>query len=189
MAFRRLKLRELLIVELAAAFINRLIPSGLGGLGVHGLYLHKRRHSVAEATAVVSINNLLGMSVHLLLLGFILVAGSAGQLHLGWSQKQGWVLLGIGFVIGAALLMRRARRIVIRFVRNLLVSLRRYERQPHRLVYAALHCALLRSPMCSSSIWLLVILACGSTFPAVSRLHRWRLARCGRTDSRRSCGC
>jgi undecaprenyl-diphosphatase len=143
LAFQRLKLRELLAVELAASCINRLVPSGLGGLGFHGLYLHKRRHTVAQATAVVSINNLLGVSVHLLLLALVLLTGSAGQFRLGWSLKQGWVLLGICLLLGSALLLGRVRRTVRSFVRNLLVSLRRYERQPHRLAYAALAlCAL-----------------------------------------------
>ena len=143
LAFQRLKLRELLAVELAASCINRLVPSGLGGLGMHGMYLHKRKHTVAQATAVVSINNLLGMSVHLLLLALVLLTGSAGQFRLGWSQKQGWVLLGICILLGSALLFRRVRRALRSFVRNLLVSLRRYKRQPHRLAYAALAlCAL-----------------------------------------------
>ncbi len=143
LAFQRLKLRELLAVEMAAACINRLVPSGLGGLGFHGLYLHKRRHTVAQATAVVSINNLLGMSVHLLLLSLVLLTGSAGQFRLGWSFKQGWILLGICILLGSALLFRRVRRVLRSFVRNLQASLRRYERQPHRLAYAALAlCAL-----------------------------------------------
>lgn len=138
LAFRHLRLAELFVVELAAACVNRLVPSGLGGLGVHGLYLHKRKHTVAEATAVVSVNNLLGMGVHLALLAAVLVAGGHSTFHLGWSIKQGWVLLGIGIVVLFVVLYPRVRRVIVQFWRNLLVSLRRYERQPHRLVYAAL---------------------------------------------------
>ncbi len=143
LAFRRLRFTELFVVELAAACVNRLVPSGLGGLGMHGLYLHKRRHSVAEATAVISSNNLLGMIIHLLLLGAVLATGSAGSFHLGSSRSQGWILLGISFALCTTLLIKRLRRAVMSFARNLLVSVRRYERQPHRLVYAALAlCAL-----------------------------------------------
>ena len=138
LAFRRLRLRELLVVELAAAAINRLVPSGLGGLGVHGLYLHNRKHTTAQATAVVSINNLLGMVIHLSLLAAILVTGTAGQFRLGWHFSQGWVLLGGALVVGALLFVRPVRQKLKQFGHNLLVSLRRYERQPHKLAYAAM---------------------------------------------------
>jgi len=40
---------------------KRLLPSGIGSLGLNGVYLYKRKHTVAEATVVVSTNNLLGI--------------------------------------------------------------------------------------------------------------------------------
>jgi len=138
LAFRRLRFRELLVVELAAAFINRLVPSGLGGVGVHGLYLHKRTHTVAEATAVVSVNNLVGMTVHISLLALVVLTGVGGKLHLGWSYKQGWLLLGFVLVIVLGLAVPRVQRALASFTRNLLASLRKYERQPHKLVYTVL---------------------------------------------------
>ncbi len=138
LSFHQLKLRELFVVELAAAAVNRLIPSGLGGLGLHGLYLHNRKHSTAQATAVVSINNLMGMAVHISLLAAVLLTGSAGQFRLGWHFSQGWVLFGFVFVFVALLLIKPARRKLKSFARNLLVSLRRYEREPHKLAYSAL---------------------------------------------------
>ncbi|QQS19514.1 flippase-like domain-containing protein [Candidatus Saccharibacteria bacterium] len=138
LAFRRLKLRELFVVELAAAAINRLIPSGLGGLGLHGLYLHNRKHSTAQATAVVSINNLLGIFIHLSLLCAVIASGAAGQFRLGWQLKQGWILLGIVILVGALLLIAPVRKKLKQFGHNLLVSFKHYEKQPHKLAYAAL---------------------------------------------------
>ncbi len=139
LSFRRLSLGELLIVEMAAAFINRIMPSGIGGLGAHGLYLHKRKHTAAEATAVVSANNLLGMSVHVLLLTLILVAGrNFVFFNPGWSAIRGWTSLGIVIIALGAASLPPVRKKVIGFGRNLIVSLRGYQRQPHQVFFAAI---------------------------------------------------
>lgn len=137
LSFRRLRLRELVVVELAAAAMNRVVPSGLGGLGVHALYLHGRKHTTAQATAVVSINNLLGVLVHLVLLTAVLLMGSAGQFRLGWHYSQGWVLLGFALFFMILLLVRPVRRTLKRFGHNLRGSIRFYKREPHKLFYAA----------------------------------------------------
>jgi len=73
LALHRLRYRQTLLVELASAFVNRLLPAGLGGLGLNGVYLYRRGHTPAEATAVVSVNNLLGISAHLALLAGLLL--------------------------------------------------------------------------------------------------------------------
>lgn len=138
LAFRTLRLRELLIVELAAAGINRIVPSGLGGLGVHGLYLHKHKHSIAQATTTVSINNLLGLVVHLGLLVLLMAIGKPRWFHLGWSIEQRWILLGICLVLCGAALVWLLRVRCLRFARNLLHSLSYYRRQPRRVLYASI---------------------------------------------------
>lgn len=138
LVFRRAPLKELLLIELAASCVNRLVPSGLGGLGLHGLYLHRRSHTTAQATAIVSINNLLGMIIHMSLLAGVVLTGSVRGLQLGWSIKQGWIAAGIGLVPVLLILMPRVRVLVLRFLRNVLHSLLHYRREPHRLVYAGL---------------------------------------------------
>ncbi|MCA9327821.1 flippase-like domain-containing protein, partial [Candidatus Saccharibacteria bacterium] len=87
LAFHRLRMRELYIIELTAALATRLIPSGVGGLGVHGLYLHNRKHTVAQATAAVSVNNLLGLVVHsLLLLGMLSFVDTNIDFRFTWTK-------------------------------------------------------------------------------------------------------
>ncbi len=137
--FRRLSFHELFTVELAAAFINRLVPSGIGGLGVHGLYLHRRKHTVAQATAVVSINNLLGMLVHMtLLVVLLLLLGNTTGFHLSWGVSQIAILLGLVACVVVLLSVRSLRRRMRGFLRNLAISLARYRKQPHMLAFAAL---------------------------------------------------
>lgn len=69
LAFKPLIYGRTVLVQLAAMFVNRLLPAGIGALGANYLYLRKERHSPAQAGTMVAINNLLGFSGH----GFIIV--------------------------------------------------------------------------------------------------------------------
>ena len=128
LALHHILYTQTLLIELAGSFANRLLPAGLGGLGLHGLYLHKRKHTVAEATAIVSVNNLLGIGAHLSLLATACIVQPAllrtfthHWPHLPWAAL-GVVLL---VVFGALYLMSGLRRKLHSFGRNLLVSLER----------------------------------------------------------------
>lgn len=59
------------LLEIAATFINRLLPAGIGGMGVNYVYLRHNKHSQGAAASVVAINNILGFVGHAIL--FILV--------------------------------------------------------------------------------------------------------------------
>jgi len=128
LALHRLRYTQTVLVELATAFVNRLLPAGLGGLGLNGVYLYKHKHTVAEATAIVSVNNLIGMIAHLgLFFGALLVYPSvfkqfAVGLHIHGSWQAG--LLGL-ITIGLVVLLPNMRRRVAGFVRNVWQSLRR----------------------------------------------------------------
>ena len=68
-----LKYLQTLLIEFSAAAVNRLLPGGVGALGVQGLYLYRQKHTAAQATAVVGVNNLLGIVVHLTLLTLLFI--------------------------------------------------------------------------------------------------------------------
>lgn len=77
LAFKRLMFGRTLLVQLAAMFINRLLPAGIGALGANYLYLRHERHKASQAASIVAINNLLGFLGHgILLAGTLLVLGS-----------------------------------------------------------------------------------------------------------------
>jgi len=137
LALHRLRYLPTTLVEAASAFVNRLLPSGLGGLGLHGLYLYKRKHTVAEATVVVSVNNLVGMAAHLALLAATLVLYPAAiHSFVHRVHVASWPLAVGGLVVGmVAVATPRVRQRLARFMQNLLASVRRL-----RLV--ALLCAL-----------------------------------------------
>src|SRR5689334_10316880 len=67
LALHRLSYARTLLVQLAAMFANRLLPAGIGNIGVNYAYLRRRKHKTAEAASVVTINNMLGMAGHMLL--------------------------------------------------------------------------------------------------------------------------
>lgn len=80
LAFRPLAISRTTLVQLAAMFANRVLPAGVGALGVNYLYLRQERHRVSEAASVVAVNNLIGFAGHLLItvVGMVLFAG---QIH------------------------------------------------------------------------------------------------------------
>lgn len=138
LALHGLRYRQTVLVELAAAFVNRLLPAGLGGLGLHGLYLYKRKHTFAEATVVVSVNNLLGMVAHLLLLTVVLAFEPQVLHRLTVHRhfvKASYVVAIVPIVI-LVLLWAPVRTRIARSVNHLLTSVRRLS--PHKLFSALL---------------------------------------------------
>jgi len=129
LALHRLRYRQTALVEVSTAFVNRLLPSGLGGLGLHGVYLYKRKHTAAEATVVVSVNNLVGMAAHLLLLACVLVFHPAVLRQFISRQHvlKGWIVLSVVVVALLVLALPVVRRRIAGFVRNLLKSVRKLQ--------------------------------------------------------------
>lgn len=126
LAMHRLLFTETLLVELATALANRVLPAGLGGLGLNGVYLYRRKHSAAEATAVVSVNNLIGMCAHLLLLFSVLafqptvVRTLFDHYHVPWTGGLVAVVLLL-----SSYLVPWVRGRLSRFTGNLVKSLRK----------------------------------------------------------------
>lgn len=136
LALHKTILRQLLVLELAAAAVNRLLPAGLGGLGLNGWYLLKHKHSAPEATAVISTNNLLGMLVHASAFIAMLCLGY-GRLPHGLVISSTAVVL---LVIVAALLIAiglKFRRKIGQFLINVWRSLKSYRKRPLQLITAA----------------------------------------------------
>jgi undecaprenyl-diphosphatase len=143
LALHRLRYWQTVLVEVATAFVNRLLPSGIGGLGIHGVYLFKQKHTGAEATVVVSVNNLLGMGAHLLLLAgavtynlAVLHRFTAGSFRLDWR-----IGVAVGLLAGVVFAVSPLRGRTASFVRHMLVSVRKISM--HKIVTALLLAMLL----------------------------------------------
>lgn len=162
LALRPLRYLQTLLVQIAAAFVGRLLPAGLGGLGLNGVYLYKRKHTAAEATVVTSVNNVLGMCAHILLVCLILAFRPhvLSQLltHEHINGIWEWVI-SIIVVALFVLLLPGVRGPVVSFVRNVLVSVRK--ERPKRVCFAVLTSALL-------TVTYTLILFCASRSVGVS---------------------
>jgi glycosyltransferase 2 family protein len=133
LAFQALRYRSTVIVQLGAMFVNRLLPSGLGALGVNYAYLRRMQHSPAQAGSVVAINNLLGVVGNGLLAGLVL--GIAGSSALpGYNRALGSIikLVAAGLVVAIVLVLifRRGRfSKPIREIRRDILSYRQRRRR------------------------------------------------------------
>lgn len=139
LALKRLRYRQTLLVEVAGAFVGRLLPAGLGGLGLNGVYLYKRKHTPADATAVISVNNLLGMCAHGLLLGALCVfqTQTVLKLVLHFKIHIAWILVLSGVLVAIMVCLAPIVRVRIwHFGVNLLMSVRK--EKPTKLVTALL---------------------------------------------------
>lgn len=137
LALHPLRLRETLLIQLAASFVGRLLPAGLGGLGVNGVYLYRRKHSPAEATAVVSVNNLIGMGAHILLLAGVvfLRPETLSSLTSRHHTSIPWLgVLAVVVLLAASLSLPAIRAQLTRFIANLAVSVKK--ERPSKLLSA-----------------------------------------------------
>lgn len=67
LAFHKIPLGRTTLIQIAAMFANRLLPAGIGALGVNYLYLRRERHQPAQAASAVGVNNIMGLAGHSLL--------------------------------------------------------------------------------------------------------------------------
>lgn len=67
LAKHKLKFIKTLFVQVACSFANRLLPGGLGGLGLNIDYLIKNKHNSAQASSVAAMNTFVALVSHGLL--------------------------------------------------------------------------------------------------------------------------
>lgn len=128
LAVQRLHYFQTVLVEVAAGFVNRILPSGLGSLGLHGVYLYTRRHTVSEATAVVSVNNLVGIVAHLSLLVALLLARPhvIRSLHFRVPVRDiVLVAVVLGIILAVVGMLPMVRQQIAQFIHNLLHSFKK----------------------------------------------------------------
>jgi undecaprenyl-diphosphatase len=140
---RRLPLVRTAIVQYAGSFANRLLPAGIGALGVDYMYLRKQKCTQPATLAALLLNNVLGTVGHVMLLvGIVLAAPSTfSALDIDFKLRSMtglMVLLGAATVVGALFIMRRIRTKLVGAVRETWQQLRNYRRKPGRVTTALL---------------------------------------------------
>ena len=156
LAVRPLSYGVTVVVQFAGMFINRLLPAGIGAIGVNYSYLRRQRHTAPEAAAIVALNNVLGTVGNLILLalGLLLFRHNLPPLHhlqLGHTLAWGSAAVIIAIFISSS--QSRWRQKVVGAIRAFGLQISLYWRRPLRLSAALASSCLLT---CSNvlTLWL-----------------------------------
>lgn len=143
LAFTKLPYRKILLLQWASMFVNRLLPAGVGGIGLFVYFFHRHERRLAKATAIVAVSSLLGFLAHMVILA---VAVVFFRLELpditlpNISPVVYWVVIG-----GLALILVWMRQVLqhkfAEFMRDTFRSLLLFRQRPAALV-TAFFCAL-----------------------------------------------
>ncbi|HSX45485.1 MAG TPA: YbhN family protein [Candidatus Saccharimonadia bacterium] len=141
LAFRPLRYWPLVLIEVAAMFVNRLLPAGIGALGTNYAYLRRRKHSQAQSATMIAANNIIGVVGHVVLVLVALAVYGGDNLAHFWRQWSFSHLAAQAFIVGALIVLVAAvagRRRVSRAMKSLRKPLRSYASKPQKLLKALL---------------------------------------------------
>lgn len=160
-----LRLWPTLAVQFATGFTNRLLPAGIGGLGLYALYYRRNGHSLTDASAVVVSNNVWGVVGNILLLAVLLIVRPEylGELRLPTvSAGTAAVIAAVVAVVAAAsLYASRGRAGRFRTSLRSLGTAFRTTLRPRRAAYLAVLANMALTSLLATTL-LLSLLAIGS---------------------------
>jgi len=139
---RRLPYPQILLIQLASGFTNRLAPLGAGALAINARYLIKRGHSTIQAGALVALNNILGFFGNaVLLLAAIIILPDSLNNSLNIHPKTTSLLIAIiliGLAVGLGFLTIISSSLVHKVRKATKLLLQIIFGRPHRLFLALL---------------------------------------------------
>lgn len=134
---RHLPFWRTVCIQVASAFTNRLLPAGLGALTLYVQYLRRQGYSGAQAVAIGTLNNGVGIVAHGLLLIILFVFFDDAVPSVPWSlpSSSAYVLTGLLILCMVTLLSVGAiRRFILRTIRDVFAALADYRSRPWRIV-------------------------------------------------------
>lgn len=166
----KLRYVQTVAIQVASMFANRLLPAGIGAIGVSYKYLRKNKHTATEAGAVVAANNALGFIGNVLLIaGTLLFTRSSitGYTRPHFSLPHFWIIIGLLLLIIIGVVwIKKAGKSLGQTVRKIFLNLIRYKTHPLKLSGA------LMSSVCLTALYSLGLLACVHSIHAnISFLH------------------
>jgi uncharacterized membrane protein YbhN (UPF0104 family) len=126
------------LVQIASAFAGKVLPVGLGSIGINYLYLRRQGCRQAVAATVVAVNNLLGFAGHGLWLLLVAVLLSRQAQVLKFDEAvNGWIVLGaaLGLIVLVVVIIALRKRLR-RAIKDVLKQLGSYRSQPTKLPIA-----------------------------------------------------
>jgi glycosyltransferase 2 family protein len=144
-AINKLKAVLTIFAQVAAAFANKLLPSGVGGLGLNAAYLHKNKHDAAQTATVVAVNSLAAfVSFSLLTLTALLIGGSSSGFELP-KIPISFVIVGIIALLAAGIFVAKNKKLknkITTFISDTKKAVIVYKDRPFRLLLAVVFATL-----------------------------------------------
>lgn len=138
LAGNRVNYARTLAVQIAGTFTNRLLPAGIGGLGINIRFLMKAHVPAAAAAAIAATNNLLGFFGHstLMVLAFLLSDLAVSELFEADVPPAAVIGLIVAVVLAVGILLaaKRLRQKTARSLRQAVSQLLSYRNRPHALM-------------------------------------------------------
>lgn len=142
LAIKPLLFGRTLLVQAANGLAGKLLPAGLGGIGLNAAYLKRQGHTLPEATAVAGANNVVGFMGYLILLALAVLLLGVSWPHVsvpGHTVTIIVTVVALVAVIGALIFGKRG----LTAVRRALSGLSAYRKHPTRLIGALVMAAVL----------------------------------------------
>ena len=142
LAFKPLSYAQEFIVQLAAMFVNRLLPAGIGGIGANYAYLRHRDHKAYQAGSIVATNNLLGIVGHILIvLSAVLLYYPKNILPTGSIKKS--LAMGLEIIIavifiGLLIAIFTKKLTFKKIIKDFLIQVKSYQNRPWKTLSALL---------------------------------------------------
>lgn len=137
-----LKIRQAAIVQLAASFMSKVLPGGIGGTSLNVRYLTRSGMDTAEASAVIATSGVIGVGMFVIPLAIFLFLNGQGLsqiVHLKLHLK--YVIVGILLVVGvvaALAAIRKLRDFVSKKLLQFIESIRNIATPGRELTLASL---------------------------------------------------
>lgn len=136
----KLMLKKTLLIQCAALFANRIIPSGIGGLSLNSIYIKKQaRLSLAQSATLSIVNNLLGFvafSITLLTISLV----SSTSIELGQPQPRTLIIiLAIAITIIGVALFSPIKNRIMRGLKDVRTALKTLVQHPTRSLLALIY--------------------------------------------------
>lgn len=134
-------------VQVAASFTNRIIPGGIGGLGLNVDYLYKNGHNGSEATSVTAVNSAAAfISYVILLFTAVTISKTSYSQLLDGKSIPPWIFVVVFVVIVAASVTlyywKSIRAKLVKLIIDAWQNILEYRHEPFRIVLAVLGASL-----------------------------------------------
>jgi len=130
LAFKKLNIKEMYFIQLAIMFVNNLLPAGIGGIGANYAYLKHKKNTSTQSASMVTVNNILGLIGHFILIIIVLSISPSHQFTPNISSnllKEFLPVLLLVIVIILVVGLIYGRQKLIKFTHDLIKQLKTYK--------------------------------------------------------------